>query len=312
MGQPRGLVNVTYYRRHIRQVEADADGAWPERSLSTPDVLKDIDAAAVSYRFDQPGGGVFRRGAWSLGLWLSSGLPDVQLGPVGDALLPWSEIGPISLAPADAPLRWKARGGYLRGVVCRYSPEVFKDLTGLKSGDEYDMKAWLAIGRSGGTRLQATLAAIAEELAAPGAHSALMIESLSIQAAIEVGRMFREVRNQVIAGGLAPWQLHRVRDLVEKLADGSARSEQLAHSCGVSPRQLSRGFKQSTGKTLHEYIEAFRLERAQTMLTQSGKSIQGIAKKLGFAHASGFSIAFKRATGQTPRVFRQRILRPEA
>lgn len=266
-----------------------------------------INTEVVKYQFDRPAAGIVKHTTWSLGLWLSSGLPDFRLGLAGNALLPWSEVGPISLAAAGAPICWQAKTGYLNGVVCRYTPDVFEDLAGLDAGSEHDLQGWLAIGRSGSSRLQATLAHIAEELAEPRERHNLMIESLSIQAAIEVGRIFRTVRDKVIRGGLANWQLRHVNEFAAKLSDGTGSSDQLASLCGISQRQFSRAFKQSTGITLHEYVEAFRLESARKMLSQSQEPIHAIAKKLGFSHASGFSIAFKRVTGQTPRAFRQRI-----
>jgi AraC family transcriptional regulator len=44
-------------------------------------------------------------------------------------------------------------------------------------------------------------------------------------------------------------------------------------------------------------------------LLATDQSVKAIAYSLGFASPSSFSYAFRRASGETPREFRQRVLR---
>jgi AraC family transcriptional regulator len=57
-------------------------------------------------------------------------------------------------------------------------------------------------------------------------------------------------------------------------------------------------------------VERCRVEHARRLLA-ADQSVKAIAYSLGFASPSGFCFAFRRATGETPREFRQRARRIE-
>ncbi len=81
---------------------------------------------------------------------------------------------------------------------------------------------------------------------------------------------------------------------------------ELAALCGLSVRQLTRGFRASRGCSIGEYLESSRVAHARRLLA-AGQSVKSIAYALGFASPSGFCFAFRRATAETPREFRQRL-----
>ncbi len=56
---------------------------------------------------------------------------------------------------------------------------------------------------------------------------------------------------------------------------------------------------------LSDHAATIRLERAQDMIRAGALPMNRISRILGFATASAFSAAFRRATGLTPRQFRQ-------
>lgn len=101
---------------------------------------------------------------------------------------------------------------------------------------------------------------------------------------------------------------HKVRQLVLAglrkgvLPDG----EDLAHALAMSARTLSRRL-QDEGQSLSRIVEQVRIERAEHLLRDSALSVQAIAQQTGFADASSFTRAFKRATGQTPAEQRNRL-----
>ena len=63
---------------------------------------------------------------------------------------------------------------------------------------------------------------------------------------------------------------------------------------------LKKGFKALTGKTIHEYTQDLRINKAKEMLQQQGLSVSDVANTLGFSSISHFSTAFKKATGMKP------------
>ncbi len=80
-------------------------------------------------------------------------------------------------------------------------------------------------------------------------------------------------------------QVHEVQDyLVDNLSKENS-IESLAVLVGMSPRNLSRVFKEKTGSTVLEYLTLLRKEFANTMLNNPEYTIEYIASKCGFKSA---------------------------
>jgi transcriptional regulator GlxA family with amidase domain len=76
--------------------------------------------------------------------------------------------------------------------------------------------------------------------------------------------------------------IHKVQDhLIDHLAEENT-TEELASLVAMSPRNLSRIFKEKTGTTILEYHTMLRLELARTMLNNPEYTIEYIARKCGF------------------------------
>ncbi len=79
--------------------------------------------------------------------------------------------------------------------------------------------------------------------------------------------------------------IHVVQDhLIDHLSDDNS-IEELAELVAMSPRNLSRVFKEKTGTTILEYLTMLRLEFAKTMLNNPEFTIEYIASKCGFKTA---------------------------
>lgn len=77
-------------------------------------------------------------------------------------------------------------------------------------------------------------------------------------------------------------QVHKVQDyLVGNLA-GENKIEMLAAIVAMSPRNLSRVFKEKTGVTILEYLTQMRLENAKVMLGNPNLTLENIATSCGF------------------------------
>ncbi|MCG7858666.1 DJ-1/PfpI family protein [Flavihumibacter sediminis] len=80
-------------------------------------------------------------------------------------------------------------------------------------------------------------------------------------------------------------QVHEVQDyLIDNLSKENS-IESLASLVGMSPRNLSRVFKEKTGSTVLEYLTLLRKEYANTMLNNPEYTIEYIASKCGFKTA---------------------------
>jgi len=79
--------------------------------------------------------------------------------------------------------------------------------------------------------------------------------------------------------------VHEVQDyLIENLSQEND-IEKLAAIVGMSPRNLSRVFKEKTGSTVLEYLTLLRREYASTMLNNPEYTIEYIASQCGFKTA---------------------------
>ncbi|MEO6137017.1 MAG: DJ-1/PfpI family protein [Ginsengibacter sp.] len=79
--------------------------------------------------------------------------------------------------------------------------------------------------------------------------------------------------------------IHVVQDhLIDHLSDDNS-IEDLAELVAMSPRNLSRVFKEKTGTTILEYLTMLRLEFAKTMLNNPEYTVEYIATKCGFKTA---------------------------
>ncbi|MGE6573827.1 response regulator transcription factor [Paenibacillus xylanexedens] len=82
--------------------------------------------------------------------------------------------------------------------------------------------------------------------------------------------------------------------------------EDVAASVFLTPDYLAKVFKQETGMTMKEYLNACRIAAAKLMLIDSRLSIGQIAMETGYENISYFSTVFKKLAGETPNAYRSR------
>lgn len=156
-------------------------------------------------------------------------------------------------------------------------------------------------------RLQVLVLRIGEEIRHPGFASEMLLELLIGQLSIELARCCVGLRDQYRANGLSAARLRQIEERLQ--APGSAPTvTELAGLCQISERQLARGFKASRGCSIGAYVARQQIERAKTML-DSDDPIKAIAYNLGFSSSSSFCYAFRKATGISPRQYREKVLR---
>ena len=130
--------------------------------------------------------------------------------------------------------------------------------------------------------------------------------------AVELGRHFQaiEEHSKSSAQKLSPWQVNRITQYVENLSNYLPDVSDIAELCGISARHLRRLFKETTNQTIYQYARDVWTAKAKTMLSDTRVPVKEIASRLGFSDASSFSIAFRRATGEAPKMFRQQFRKP--
>ncbi|MBE5890892.1 MAG: AraC family transcriptional regulator [Lachnospiraceae bacterium] len=79
----------------------------------------------------------------------------------------------------------------------------------------------------------------------------------------------------------------------------------VADYMGMSEQYLCRYFKRMTGKTLTEYMNEIRIEKASEMLSNTNEKVIDIAIQCGYDNISYFIKRFKNLKGITPQEYRR-------
>jgi transcriptional regulator GlxA family with amidase domain len=80
-------------------------------------------------------------------------------------------------------------------------------------------------------------------------------------------------------------KIHEVQDYIIDNISKPTTIEELASIVAMSPRNLSRVFKEKTGTTVGEFHTLLRIEFAKTMINNPNYTIEFIASKCGFKSA---------------------------
>jgi AraC family transcriptional regulator len=97
--------------------------------------------------------------------------------------------------------------------------------------------------------------------------------------------------------------VQRMQDLIERHMTEPITLHMLAQAAGYSPWHAARVFKDMTGKTPFEYIRELRLSRAAVKLRDEETRIIDVALDFVFDSHEGFTRAFSRLFGMSPREF---------
>jgi AraC family transcriptional regulator len=152
--------------------------------------------------------------------------------------------------------------------------------------------------------LRELISRIACELRQPGFASKLIVEGLGLTLLVEAARLLRTLNaGSAHKGGLSAWRVKIIEDRVRSGVQQPTLAE-LAGLCGLSRRHLVRAFRQETGQSIGAFVQNSMMERARTLLRESRQPIKTVAANSGFTNPAAFSVAFRRASGQTPRSFR--------
>jgi AraC family transcriptional regulator len=215
----------------------------------------------------------------------------------------FERFGEIFFFPAGHVVHARSQCRQQYSVVCSFRPEAvdFWFQGGLRWTDAR-LQASLNIHNPS---IRSLLCRLAEELRAPGFAGAALIEMMAGQIGIELARYLTGIEEPACTGGLSARNLRVIDERLSQ--DGSAPSlSELAGLCGLSVRHLTRAFRASRRCSIGHYISECRMQRAKHLLA-AGASVKWIAYTLGFNSPAALSTAFRRATGERPRDYVERV-----
>ena len=108
-----------------------------------------------------------------------------------------------------------------------------------------------------------------------------------------------------VRGGLAPWQVLRVRAFIDSNLHRSIHIRDLCAVVRRSPAYFCRKFKLAVGESPHAYVVRKRLERACQLMVTSAAALSEIALSAGFSDQAHLCRHFRGAFGQSPGSWRR-------
>ncbi|EQB02589.1 hypothetical protein L288_16470 [Sphingobium quisquiliarum P25] len=214
-------------------------------------------------------------------------------------------MGTLFIRYPGVMVHGRGQGGHIRVLRAIFSGQLAASILGSGGVPPVQVLQGLLDIRNDALRTMMRLAA--RELTTSEARSPEAMEALHMLVAVELRRLFDRQVHASTGGRLASWQYRRIRERLME-SDLSPSISELAALCGISVRHLHRQFHALTGSNVADYVENFRMNRAQTLLSQPDLPIKIIAARLGFAHPNSFARAFRRVTGMTPLRYRQSML----
>jgi AraC family transcriptional regulator len=261
--------------------------------------------AVCRYRWDTPlAPTAFRSNAHYLDFALRHRGPEFQVAYLGRSHRDiFAASGDCCFVPAGHEMLVRCPEGQQRVLACRFAPDAVREYfdcewTPLELASCFDIN---------NIQIRASLSRIAEEVLCPGFAADVVIDSALSILIVDLHRHFHATRQAAphSVGRLPPHKWRRLAELIHSTDHSFLTVEWLASRCGLSARHLSRVFRNTTGKTLGDFVAEVRIARAKRRLADRDGLIKEIAYGCGFRSQSAFACAFRRATGQTPQQYRQ-------
>ena len=192
------------------------------------------------------------------------------------------------------------------GHVCLVSiePVVLQEMT---AGSPYrDPLELIRTSNGQDPALKALLLRIHADLAAGRPTGPLLCEMLCTRLAEEVVRRYPigRLRLDEYKGGLSGARLRRALEYIDEHLSMDLDSGSIAAAAGLSKYHFGKAFKQSAGLTLHCYVLARRLRRAQELLVNTDLPLAAVAEESGFSNQSHCASVFRTRIGLSPRAYR--------
>jgi len=193
-----------------------------------------------------------------------------------------------------------------RTLSCYFDSTIFSQSTGL-CGD-WDLNRLNACMKINGPLMLTAMQQLFREVSSPGFAYDILIDSVGRLLSVEIARYFHSLPPPRSPNyrRLSQRHLDRIHEYLHEIQGQKITIELLANICDLSADHLRRAFRESTGQSLGSYVEEIRISKAKSLLNQHHLSIKQIAHCLGFANTNSFYVAFRRATGETPKAYQVR------
>jgi AraC-like DNA-binding protein len=109
---------------------------------------------------------------------------------------------------------------------------------------------------------------------------------------------------ETMRGGCNTQFSRNVHRYITMNLDHRISTAEIAQTLQINRAYLCEKFKQDTGKSVGIYISEQKINEAKRLLSVTDKPVVDISEHLGFSSQGYFQNVFKRATGKTPKQYR--------
>ncbi|MBM6384284.1 MAG: AraC family transcriptional regulator [Paenibacillus sp.] len=106
----------------------------------------------------------------------------------------------------------------------------------------------------------------------------------------------------------SPDTISAVKAYVREHISGDLTLDHVAEQVYISPKYLSKIFKEETGMAYSEYVTNQRMERARELIAQQEFTIEQVASTVGYRTSAYFIKKFKEIHGCTPKNFMRSLM----
>ncbi len=134
------------------------------------------------------------------------------------------------------------------------------------------------------------------------AHADDFLEKpLQIQSALQRINKLLGTKQKYVAG-----VINKIKYAIEKNFHKNISLKQASEIVCLSPKYISRIFKEHTGVGFNEYKLELKVTRAKELLQGTDLNINQISDRIGYMNVESFIRIFKRITGYTPTSYRNK------
>jgi two-component system response regulator YesN len=130
-----------------------------------------------------------------------------------------------------------------------------------------------------------------------------MEKPLQIQTALQRIKRLLSTKQRYVTG-----VIDKIKYAIEKNFHKNISLKQAAEIVCLSPKYISRIFKEHTGVGFNEYKLELKVKRAKELLSTTELNVNQISDRIGYMNVESFIRIFKRITGCTPTGYRNRKL----
>ncbi|MEJ2664895.1 MAG: response regulator [Spirochaetia bacterium] len=124
---------------------------------------------------------------------------------------------------------------------------------------------------------------------------------LQIQSALQRINKLLGTKQKYVAG-----VINKIKYAIEKNFHKNISLKQASEIVCLSPKYISRIFKEHTGVGFNEYKLELKVTRAKELLQGTDLNINQISDRIGYMNVESFIRIFKRITGYTPTSYRNK------